>query len=436
MSFSIENLLAFLFVLGVLIFVHEFGHYAVAKLFGIRVEVFSLGFGPRLFGVRRGDTDYRISALPVGGYVKLAGESDEEGAPAEAARDEFRARPRHQRLLVLVMGATLNILLAVAIWWVLFQTGMEEPAFYQEAALVGGVEPDSPAARAGLLEGDLIVSIDGAEIRSWKQLHTEVTLSPGKRRSLEVERAGGRQVLDIQLGSRTRYQLGYAGIVPPFGVVVREVTPDLPAAAAGLQPGDEIVEVDGERIYTSAQVSERVRQRAGGQVRLGLERDGVRLEREVPVSETGEGGRIGVALGVPTRVQTYPPGEALRESLRTSWESSGLMFRTLRKLFTGELSPRTMSGPIDIYKFAGNAWEQGRTPFFALMAAISLQLGIINLFPIPVLDGGHILVLLIEGTLRRDLSLKLKERVMQVGLVFLVVVMGIVIYFDVVKNLP
>ncbi len=432
MTLSIENLLAFLFVLGVLIFVHEFGHYAVAKLFGIRVEVFSLGFGPRLFGWRRGGTDYRISAFPVGGYVKLAGETPEEGG--SGAPDEFLSRPRYQRFLVLVMGATLNVLLAIGVWWVLYQAGMEEPAFYQQAAVVGGVEPESPAAQAGLRAGDRILSIDGVEVRAWKQLHTEVTLSPGQQRLLEIERGGERVQLHIRLSSRTRYQLGYAGIQPAFGVVVREVTPGQPAAAAGLLPGDEILELGGEPVYSSDQVSERVRPRAGQSLRLLLLRGGERLEREVQVAQTPEGGRMGVALGVPMRVQRYPPVQAMRESLVTAWESSGLMFRTLRKLFTGDLSPRTMSGPIDIYKFTGNAWEQGSVPFFALMAAISLQLGLINLFPIPVLDGGHILVLLIEASMGRDLSLRLKERVMQAGFVFLVLVMGMVIYFDVVKN--
>jgi regulator of sigma E protease len=432
MTLSIQNILAFLFVLGVLIFVHEFGHYAVAKLFGIRVDVFSLGFGPRLFGFRRGGTDYRISVLPVGGYVKLAGESAEENLTG--ASDEFITRPRHQRLLVLVMGATLNILLAVGIWWVLYQTGMEEPAFLHQPAVVGGVEDGSPALAAGLQPGDRIVAIDGTAVETWKQLHTEVTLSPDQRLSLGVERAGRRLNLEIRLGTRSRYAVGYAGIVPPFGVVIQEVAPDLPAAAAGLKPGDEILEVDGERVFNSARVSEKIQKRPGGSVKLLVARGEERLQREVRVAAATEGGRIGVALGIPTRVQRYPPLAALREALATARESSGLMFRTLRKLFTGDLSPRTMSGPIDIYRFTGSAWEQGATVFFGLMAAISLQLGLINLFPIPVLDGGHILVLLIEAGLRRDLSLKLKERVMQAGFAFLVLVMGMVLYFDIVKN--
>jgi len=432
MTLSIENILVFLFLLGVLIFVHELGHFSVARLFGIRVLVFSLGFGPRLFGIKRGSTDYRISAIPVGGYVKLAGETPED--ESSGGGDEFLARPRYQRLLVLVMGATLNVLLAIGIWWVLLQTGMEEPAYYHQAAVVGGVEDGSPAAQAELRVGDRIVSIDGTPVTSWKQLHTEVTLSPDQQRTLEVERAGTRLEAVIRLASSTRYQLGYAGIRPRLGVVVQGVTPGMPAAAAGMQPGDEIIAIDGQPVNDSAEVSELVKNRAGARIRLALRRAGEPLEQEVSVSATPEGGRIGVALGVPTILQRHPPLEALRESLNLAWESSGLMFRTLRKLFAGELSPRTMSGPIDIYKFTGNAWEQGKVTFFALMAAISLQLGLINLFPIPVLDGGHILVLLIEAGLRRDLSDRLKERVMQAGFVFLVLVMGMVIYFDVVKN--
>ena len=432
MSLSWINVFAFLFVLGVLIFVHEFGHYFVAKLLGIRVEVFSLGFGPRLFGFKRKETDYRISALPVGGYVKLAGESPEEGH--SGSPDEFMSRPRRHRFLVLVMGATLNILLAIGIWWALFQAGIEEPAFYQQAAVVGSVEPDSPAASAGLAPGDRVLAIDGSPVDTWMELYKEITFSPDQRKRLEVERGGERLQVEIALGSRTRYKLGYAGILPHLGVVVREVTPGMPAARAGLEPGDEILEVDGQPVANSAEAKDRLASRPGESVRLTLLRAGGRLERQVEVAGTAEGGRIGVALDVPTRIQRYPPLRALAQSLSKAREDSSLVFVTLRKLLRGELSMRAMSGPIDIYKFTGSAWQQGIITYFGLMAAISLQLGLINLFPIPVLDGGHILVLAIEGVMRRDLSLKIKERVMQAGFVFLVLVMGMVIYFDVVKN--
>jgi regulator of sigma E protease len=296
------------------------------------------------------------------------------------------------------------------------------------------VEPDSPAASAGLVPGDRVLAIDGSPVDTWMELYKEITFSPDQRKRLEVERGGGRLQVEIALGSRSRYKLGYAGILPHLGVVVREVTPGMPAARAGLEPGDEILEVDGQPVANSAEAKDRLASRPGESVRLTLLRAGERLERQVEVAGTAEGGRIGVALDVPTRIQRYPPLRALAQSLSKAREDSGLMFVTLRKLLRGELSMRAMSGPIDIYKFTGSAWQQGIITYFGLMAAISLQLGLINLFPIPVLDGGHILVLAIEGVLRRDLGLKVKERVMQVGFVFLVLVMGMVIYFDVVKN--
>ena len=432
MNSSLVYPLVFLFVLGVVILVHEFGHYAVAKLFKIRVEVFSFGFGPRLFGFRRGDTDYRVSAFPLGGYVKLTGETPDE--ETSGSPDEFLSRPRFQRFLVLVMGATLNMILAIGLWWGVYQVGIEEPEFYRDVAVVGGVKEDSPAARAGVLPGDRIVAIDGSPVGSWKDLNLEVSLSPGQRRMLEIERNGQRLSLEIGLLSHTPYRIGYAGLVPAAGVVVRELLPGKPAAEADVRPGDQILSVGGETVYNRLDVIEKVSERGGERVLLGLLRDGREIERDVAVEETDEGGRIGVSLAVPSRLRRYPPLEAFSKSLQEARENSGLLFLTIRKLLRRELSLRTMSGPIDIYKFVGIAWERGFSEFFSFMALISLQLGIINLLPIPVLDGGHILVLAIEGILRKDLSLRIKERVMQMGFVFLVLLMGSVIYFDIVKH--
>ncbi|MEE9218832.1 MAG: RIP metalloprotease RseP [Acidobacteriota bacterium] len=426
------NLLVFLFVLGVLIFVHELGHYAVAKALGIQVEIFSLGFGPRLFGFRRGGTDYRISLFPIGGYVKLTGETPEEGSAGNP--NEFLSRPRHQRFLVLVMGATLNILLAIGIWWGVYQVGIEEPAFFANEAVVGGVEPGSPAEEAGLQIGDRVLAIGGSPVRSWKDLHTEVSLSPGQRRVLEIDRQGRRQQVEIALTSSTRHRIGYAGIRPAVGVVVQELVPDMPAGRAGIRPGDEIIEVNGEPVFNGAEVSERIRALKGEQVGLTLLRNGQRLERQVEVSAADGIGQIGVLLTIPVRLQRYGPLEAFKKSLAVARENSGILLRALRELVRAKLSLRTLSGPIEIYRFVAHTWQEGLSKFFFSMAFISLQLGIINLMPIPVLDGGHILVLAIEGTLRRDLSLRIKERIMQVGFVFLMLLMGIVIYLDVAKN--
>ena len=432
MNSSFAYPLVFLFVLGIVILIHEFGHFAVAKLYKIRVEVFSFGFGPRLLGFRRGDTDYRISAFPLGGYVKLTGETPDE--ESTGSPDEFISRPKYQRFLVLVMGATLNVILAIGLWWGVYQVGIEEPEFYRDTAVIGGVVEGSPAAEAGVLPGDRIVGIDGNPVRSWKDLNLEVSLSPGQRRMLEVERQGQRLNLEIGLLSHTPYKIGYAGLVPAAGVVVHELLPGKPAAQADVRAGDQILSVGGEKTYNAVDVIEKVSRRGGERVLLGLLRDGQEIERDVAVENTEEGGRIGVSLAVPSRLRRYPPLEAFGKSLQEARENSGLLFLTIRKLLRRELSLRTMSGPIDIYKFVGSAWERGFSEFFSFMALISLQLGIINLLPIPVLDGGHILVLAIEGVLRKDLSLRVKERVMQVGFVFLVVLMGFVIYFDVVKH--
>jgi len=335
-----------------------------------------------------------------------------------------------------VMGAATNIVAAVVLMTVVYHAGIPVPAYLSHPAVVGIVVPDSPASKAGIEPDDRILKVGDKAIDTWEDLQTAVLLSPGQVRDVIFDRAGESLTREIRLESVTAYEIGYAGIYPVMRALVTEVERGSPADRAGLRPGDRVLEVEGRPVNHPEMATRIFRKSAGVPVRLDLERDGGRAEVTVVPEEREGQGRIGIRWSESPEetLKKYPLAGAVGASLTWNWKNVDLVFITIRKLFTRELSLRTMSGPIDIYKISGQTFREGWKHFLQFMALVSLQLGVINLLPFPVLDGGHIFILLIEGLARKDLSLKIKDRTMQVGFYLLLLLMGTIIYLDIAKN--
>ena len=431
------TLLAFIFVLGVMIFVHELGHYGVAKYLGIRVEVFSLGFGPRLLGFRRGDTDYRVSLLPLGGYVKMAGENYDESFTGSG--DEFLARPKRHRFAVAIAGPLMNIVLAILLSAATYTLGVRVLTYRSGPAEVGAVASGSPAEAAGIQVRDTIVAIDGDEVSTWQDAEIAIATSPGQSLLLTLDRGGNRinkRVL-VTLAS-DRVEVGTIGVEPWIPFLITGTMEGSPAEAAGLQPGDEIIEVRGKNgsVREPSAISPFVSEREGEPLLFKLRRGEEFLEATI-LPELIEGKvLIGVERGPPVHIEKYGIVESLTRSIRRNGEMVLLIGHIIGKIVTGRTSLRSMSGPIEIARYSGAAASGGLVPLMGFMALVSLNLGIFNLFPIPVLDGGLIAMLAIEGLIGRDLSLKVKERIFQAGFIFLILLMGVILFNDVYKNLP
>jgi regulator of sigma E protease len=423
--------LSFIFALGVIIVVHEAGHLLVAKAFDVRVDAFSVGFGRKLWGFRHGETEYRISALPIGGYVKLGGESSED-AKGDDPR-EFLSKPRWQRILVYLAGPAMNVVLSIAIFAVVFTLGIEVANLPAVPPVIGIVEPGSSAAQAGLQRGDTIVKVKGKPVDDWMEVIMELYTSPAQVVPLEMRR--GEKVFQVQVTPAKHPRDGAgdtAGMYPLFRPQVTKVFADSPAAAAGFRTGDEVRTVDGKPIAMNRDFVEEIEKRAGKPTEIQVMREGKLLTLTVIPRLEGKVGKIGVGIGL---FQRYSPGRAIIQSVRYNIQVVHDTFHILGKLFRREVSPEiTLSGPLEIARQTGDAVRMGFKHLVYLMGLLSISIAIMNLLPIPILDGGQISILMVEGVIRRDLPLRMKEIISQVGFAMVVLLMVVVLYFDLLKS--
>jgi regulator of sigma E protease len=425
-----SNLVGFVIVLGVLIFAHESGHFFMAKLFRVRVLVFSFGFGKRLFGFRKGSTDYRVSLIPLGGYVRMAGDTPEENQPQNP--DEFLSKPKWQRFVILLAGPFMNLVIAVGVMAGLSMIGLPQSV---TTSLIGEVVAKGPADKAGLHVGDRIVRADDEKIESFEDLRQVVSMHAEIPIKVEYLRGGKLQstILTPRKEDTEYGPVGKAGIGQFTEAVVAEIQPNSPAARAGLRSGDHFVTANGKPILRLEDFIILLDNAKGAPIQLDMRRGSQVVHITIPAVKY-DPENISRGIIPPYRIQKLSLGDALVESVNQNVKMVRFTFFTLGRLVRGQGSMKEFSGPISIARISGEMLRRGWVPVVGLMAMISLQLGIMNLLPIPVLDGGHIFILLVEGVARRDLSLQMKERIQQLGFAVLAVIMIVVIYNDVITN--
>jgi len=432
-----QNILGLIIVLLILVPFHELGHFLAARLFRFPVEIFSLGFGPKIIGLRRKETEYRVSWIPLGGYVKVAGMGMDETKLAKAD-GAFEMGTRGQRILILLGGPFVNLILAVLLVAGSFMLGIQIPAYLEREVRVGYVDPESPAGKAGIRAGDTVTALGRERVGTWEELLKSVTISGGERVIVRVQRDGEPLEMPVQLAKRGDYQIGYLGIVPPAPAKILTVEKDGPAAKAGIRPGDILEALDGQLIHHPMEVFPLIAARGGKTAALRIGREGRTLTLDVPVALVDGKGRMGVVL--PTYPEEYTTRkygffDALGKSAVSCWSDATLAYRFIRKLLAGKGSARQMSGIVDMAKFSGEAMRSGFVYFLNFLGLLSRQLAIFNLLPIPLLDGGHMFILTIEAALRRSFSLDVKLRIAQVGFLFLLLLVSTVTILDIMKNL-
>jgi regulator of sigma E protease len=455
-------LISFVIALGILVLVHEFGHFLAAKLCGVRVEQFSIGFPPRLFGIKIGDTDYCVSATPLGGYVKMTGESmpgenlSLTGADAETVAAQqtdpgaLTSHPRWQRIIIGFAGPVANFILALVLMTGFYMLHNEVPLYEDQAPRLDWVVPGSVADSAGLMAGDIIVSFDGQENPTLEQVdeHCQLNLQSeniSHNVPLAVERGGQRIALTLSLAGQPKaadFSLDKLGLLPVMAngpVLVQSVASDSPASKAGILAGDKFVSIDGHQFHGMPAIIAYLQARKGAPVTVGLSHAGqtstVVLTPRLNPTPEGSAWRIGFTGELPpSRVEQMPLSKAVKASVKFNRENSLLVLEILKRLLTHKMSVGTLSGPIGIAQQTGMAAEApGWAAKFTVMAVISLQLGILNLLPFPILDGGMILFLLIESVIRRDVNMMVKERIYQVAFVLIIVFFAFIMFNDISK---
>jgi regulator of sigma E protease len=447
----LTTILSLIVVLGVLVFVHEAGHFVAAKWAGIYVHRFSLGLGGpiRWLTFRRGETEYSISWLPLGGYVKMASREEdigssalEGGRPAEQVPPDrvFESKPIWKRMVVILAGVTMNALFA----WLIFtflaaKNGRQIDPVTTVGRVVDELVPPEAEAFKRIAPGSRIVRVNGHEVSSWDEVVQGIANAP--EREIRLEMAGGSVVTAAIHPDALEQRLKASQALQPFrAAVVGQVVPGRPAARAGIQPGDTITGIAGRPVTQWYDLLETLQHGGGAPVAVEVGRPTGRVTYQIrpyvdsitgPNGRTQAIGRIGVAVAGDFRSEKLSLGQAIGEGWDATVNASTQIVRTVRGLFSGRISKREVGGPILIGQLAGESARMGLDAFLSFMALISINLAVLNLLPVPVLDGGQFLFLLAEAVVRRPLPLRLRERLTMVGLVLIVLLMGLAFSNDI-----
>jgi len=436
----------FLVVLGVLVAFHEFGHFLAARFSGVKVLKFSIGFGPKLFGRQVGETEYLLSAVPLGGYVKLFGEEESDAQTEEECRRSFAHQPLRKKMLIVAAGPAFNFLLAFLIFsgWLATGAPLFVPTFKDLTPDVEALRPGSPAAAAGVQVGDRILRVNDKDVSTRTDLLDAIARSEGKPLSLDVRRGGQVKTLiltpeAIPYKDGDKEQVGYQIGIEETAPVVTAVMAGSPAMAAGFQDGDRVVRIEDQDIHTWSQMTGLVRDHPNRPLHFQVKRDGAVVSLTVtPVPEKAmvdgkpiEVGKIGISGPGRSVVRAASPLLAVFRGAEATWGWTELTVVGIYKMIAGEISSKNIGGPLTIANISGEAAAQGTSSVVFLIAILSINLGVLNLLPIPILDGGHLLFFLIEAVLRRPLGERQREIAQQVGLLLLVGIMVFAFWNDI-----
>ncbi len=427
------TIIVFILVISVLVFVHEMGHFLVARWVGVRVKEFSIGMPPKALSIKRGDTEYKIGWLPLGGYVRLEGQNidDEDSSNPQ----NYAAKNKAQRFLILVAGSAMNLVFALILMWAFLWVGIKVPAYYQSIPVISAVDVSSIAENAGLRKGDQIVSVQGEKVTSWanffqsietQSTRSDVLLVNYLRENTSKERTAQ---MDAKAVSADTSALG---LVPYQPAQVGGFTPNSPAKRAGIEVGDLIKNINDEAVSGWTELAEKVQATKGLPVTLAISRNGEPLAISVKPL-INDDGRPLIGITQPITIEREPPFSALYLAAKRLLDISARTFAFLGTLFTGKASFDALGGPVMIGAALGSAAQKGFSDLLFLTAFISLQLAIFNLLPIPALDGGHIFILGLEWVTRRPLSPKWRERIQVAGVIFLIGLILIVTLNDVLR---
>ena len=427
-------------MLGVLVFIHELGHFLVAKANGVKVLKFSLGFGPKLISKKWGETEYLVCAVPLGGYVQMLGEGrGEHGEDAYLTEEEKERSYAHKtvgrRTAIIAAGPIMNLILPFLILPIAYMVGVNLPAYIDQPACVGYVVAESDAAGSGFLTGDCIVAIGEDEIASWNDANKSLISHAGMPLTFTLERDGGTLTLDMPSENNSLEGLQALGLFPLQPSVIGSLSAGMPAKAGGMLPGDRIIAIEEDKVNSWYDLKALIQKSEGGELTFLVERgEKVKALKITPVKKESHGEfLVGISPEQPVVFKRFGLVESIRYGANRTMELIELTLVFIQKLFSGHVSTKNIGGPIMVVQIAGQAAQTDISSILTVLAFLSIQLGILNLLPIPILDGGHLMFNLAEFVFRRPLSIRIREVAQQLGLVMLLMLMVLAFYNDIVR---